>query len=38
MKECDATVQARESAGHTDEDAVVEGGRGEHGEGGEDGH
>lgn len=38
MEECDTTVKAGEAAGHGDEDAVVEGGGGEHGEDGEDGH
>lgn len=38
MKEGDAAVEAGEAASNGDEDAVVEGGSGKHGEDGEDGH
>lgn len=38
MEEADAPVQAGEAASSRDEDAVVDGGGGEHGEDGEDGH
>ena len=38
MQEADTAVQPGESAGHADEDPVVEGGGGEHGEDGEDRH
>lgn len=38
MEEGNAAIKAREATGHGDEDAVIEGGGGEHGDDGEDGH